>query len=81
MKDGELGKDNWSHARWCNTHKQYHGVLYVCPSYSANLKAELEKQGQDWANKLNDPYWVRQQEKAGIPPEVIAINRFFAGLD
>lgn len=76
----ELTED-FDNRRFCKKHNQYHGPLYVCASYSDELKTDIKKQSQKWVNQLNDPEWIKQQLDNGVPPIAIDIQRIFAGLE
>ena len=75
MKDGELTKDG--QRRWCKGCNQEHGFLCLCESYPEEIKKEIRNLSNKFVENLNDPYWVRQQN---IPPEVLTIFKFFAGI-
>ena len=76
MKSGDLGKGESSHARWCEKHNNYHGILFICDSYPDDLKQKLVKDRETFRKNLNDPEWVKKQN---VEPEVIEIFKIFAG--
>jgi hypothetical protein len=65
---------------YCETCKHEHGILYICEHYSDEVKADIGAKLEKWVSQLRDPEWVKHQTLSGVPPEVIAINRIFAGL-
>ena len=81
MKNGEIGKDNWSHARWCSEHKQYHGILCDCEFYPKKIRDEIANDAKEWKKNLQDPKWIDEQRKNGVPEKVIAIQQVFAGTN
>lgn len=81
MKDGEVGKDNWAHCRWCNTCNHYHGSLYVCEHYPVDVKQMLHENGDQFRKNLRDPGWRQRQIDNGVPPLAIAVFTAFAGSD
>ncbi len=52
QRHGEVGSGTWTHARWCGVHHSYHGILYSCPEYPAELLAELESARVKMIEKL-----------------------------
>ena len=77
MNDGEAdGKGG----RWCATCAHSHGPLYVCPNYSAELRAKLEVYGAELRDALRDPAWCDKQRRAGVPEVAIEIMGAFAGV-
>ena len=66
--------------RHCWLH-DVHGYLYPCNRYSVATHAEILEQESALRARLDDPKWCEEQVRRGLPPEGIAIFRFFAGLD
>ena len=66
--------------RFCESCKRDHGPLYVCDSYSVDLRKQIESKSRKWKENLSDPEWVQSKIDEGFPPEVIAINKMFAGF-
>lgn len=52
LKHSELGVENWSHARWCDVHQQYHGALYPCKFYDAAMLGQLLAEYNDLVQKV-----------------------------
>lgn len=74
------GESDERGGRRCDVCDAFHGTLYICPSYSDELKAKLEQQTGAWRNDLRDPEWCDEQVRAGIPESVIQIMAMFAGV-
>jgi hypothetical protein len=79
VKTGDIGSGNWSHGRWCDDCNQYHGLIYICPSYSAEVKAKVEASSITLNNNLNDPEWQARQIEKGATPEIINIFKILVG--
>jgi len=79
---GQPGKNpNWAHCRWCAVHNQYHGSLYKCPFYSKETLDEIARETSIWGRNLKDPDYIQKLIQQGVPPEGIAILKFFAGTE
>ena len=72
-KHGQLSERH--DVRWCETHKQYHGLLYECAEYPQDIRLKIRQDTIKWVNQLKDPIWVQEQIDKGIPPYV-----YFVGL-
>lgn len=60
----------YSHARWCDFCEQYHGILYICKSYSLELSNKLMKDNENYIEHLKT-----------LPDTLeTAILKFFAGV-
>ena len=70
----------YSHGRWCERHKRYHGDLYICSSYPSELQQEIQVKSDRYVSLLQDPVWRKEQIDAGVPPEVLNIVGILAGL-
>ncbi len=77
----ERDDSKWPHARWCDEHKQYHGIAYVCATYSDELKAEIITKTEKFLANLRDPEWCRKQIEDGVPGEAITAFKIFAGVE
>ena len=80
MKDGDLGTGSHVGSRWCASCAAYHGFLYICDSYSVELKDRLIKNSEEFSNNLQDQDWVRRQLGNGVPPEAIKIFEVLSGV-
>lgn len=69
------------YGRYCESCGRDHGPLYICDSYSPELKAEIQKESDQFVKNHCDPEWCRKQIESGVDPLAIAFGRFFAGLD
>jgi len=72
--------DAWDNARWCEHHKQYHGILYTCNHYTDEVKKEVGIRSNKHIENLNDPEWCRRQVDKGLPEIGISIFKVFAGI-
>lgn len=79
MKDGKMGTDEWSGARWCAACNAWHGPLYNCEKYPQAIRAAIIAEAEEWETRLRDPKWCEKQIRRGTPPKVIAIFKMFAG--
>lgn len=77
MSDGELDGNG---GRWCAGCGHSHGPLYVCPTYSPEIRAEIEGRDAVYRNQLRDPEWVAEQRRRGTPQYVLEIMGMFAGV-
>jgi hypothetical protein len=59
--------------RYCSNCKHEHGPLYICESYTEELKQELEEKRKKWIEYLNDP-------NSPIDTTTRAIFKWFAGV-
>lgn len=59
-----VGTGENSHARWCQHHNQYHGILHVCPFYPETLKDYLVAEGSRFARNVRDPEWIAKNRAA-----------------
>lgn len=80
MKPGEMGTAENSHSRWCEEHG-WHGSGYACQSYPPDVLAMIQAQNQTFKKNLADPAWLQRQLDNGVPAEVIAIYKTFAGVE
>ena len=78
MKSGEI--TNNGSGRWCEVCDTVHGILYNCPNYPPDVRAEIKSQMETWERNLNSEEWVKEQMDNGVPPLVIEMQRFFVGL-
>lgn len=81
LKHGQMGTGNWSHCRWCDTHSQYHAVLYNCEEYPLGVRQVIESESKSFKKNLQNSKWVEQQIKNGVPSEVISIMKTFSGVE
>ena len=64
-------------ARHCVSCGHDHGPLYICESYSPELKAELRRKGEEWDAKIVDPEWLEAQRENSVGNEILACQRWF----
>lgn len=77
MKDGELdGKGG----RWCDGCVHSHGPLYVCPKYSAEVRAGIEAAATEQRDRIRDPKWCAEQQRNGMPEMALQISGMFASV-
>jgi hypothetical protein len=67
------------HGRYCESCQHEHGPLYICASYSDDLKTSIEAEQEQYVAMLNDPKWIEQMNKKD--PLAVHIFRAFTGLD
>jgi hypothetical protein len=67
-------------ARWCEPCGHWHGPLYDCDSYPAELRAAVRVQSDRLIANLQNPAWVAEQRANGVSQTEIEILRWFAGV-
>lgn len=65
----------------CEPCGQSHGPLYVCPNYSPEKRAEIQKKSDEHVRNLRDPGWVRAQLDRGATMLELKIFGWFSGVD
>ena len=71
---------NADHGRYCDSCKRDHGPLYVCESYSPELKAELATRTERLRANFRDQAWRAEQvQRLGISERELTIFGWFLG--
>lgn len=65
----------------CDPCGQDHGPLYVCPNYSPERQAEIQRASDEHVRSLQDPAWVRAQLERGATMMELQIFGWFSGVE
>jgi hypothetical protein len=66
--------------QWCEVHQQFHWHLYVCETYSQELKDEIIRKWNKFRENLMDNNYIERMIEKWVPKEAIAIMKIFSWI-
>ena len=64
--------------RSCDSCGYEHGSLYVCDSYSKELRSKIEKDGESFRRYVYSEEFPKDCRSQGIPEYVVPIYKIFS---